>query len=530
MKAFVIVGSKHGDTASILPMLCKIHESTGKKPVVVASKKYEDLVLDCPSVTPDIYDGEWDDLRGALKYAKSKYRTVECLSTYGKNFPIEQRLPSFQLDQWDRASMVPMFGSLPLVLKEPGFHFEKKGSILLAMKSESSPFPHADDVRKIVYEMCPGRGVIDLSEIKMGKLSDFVALYDSAALLITIDTCHMHLSLASSVPVIAFAADMPSLWHGSAFHKRFSMHCRYRDFERRSEEFKECLTDVLDGKPSRKITQIEGLYYGAFNPTIAEYGSGFVVAYRYHVGLDPKTRIGIAELDEDLKVLKNYEMIVPEEMSRMSMEDPRFFMYSGRLHMSFTQAKFVNPYPKCVCCYGTVEKDSGEWRLSNVFQPAYGANNFTGMEKNWVFFEVLGKLFCDYGNGIVLEVSGSEVKGVHKSPAIGWGFGHPHGGNAINIDGKIVRTFHSRVDVKGPYGWHYRIGIGKMSDVAPFGWTDVNPRPIISGDEEYRSIGYWKRNVSFPCGAVVRGDKILISYGHNDSACRIVEIDKKEIL
>jgi len=42
VKAYVIVGSKYGDTASLLPLLSEISKS-GEKPIVVTSKKYADL-------------------------------------------------------------------------------------------------------------------------------------------------------------------------------------------------------------------------------------------------------------------------------------------------------------------------------------------------------------------------------------------------------------------------------------------------------------------------------------------------------
>jgi ADP-heptose:LPS heptosyltransferase len=59
---------------------------------------------------------------------------------------------------------------------------------------------------------------------------------DAADLIVSIDTSFLHLSAATKTPVIALSTDTPSTWHGSAWHPRFAMHCRYGDYLLRKSE------------------------------------------------------------------------------------------------------------------------------------------------------------------------------------------------------------------------------------------------------------------------------------------------------
>ena len=87
------------------------------------------------------WDGEWFDLHGALRYAKSKYRRVINLSTFGDKFPIEQRFTGFQLDQYERGGMLNKF-PLPLILNGAKNVFHERGAILLALILALVPHDH----------------------------------------------------------------------------------------------------------------------------------------------------------------------------------------------------------------------------------------------------------------------------------------------------------------------------------------------------------------------------------------------------
>lgn len=528
MIAYVTAGMKHGDLCSALPMLCEIYKQSGEKPVVIVSNEYKTLVEDCQLVEADVWDGEWHNLKGALKYAKKKYRRVINLSTFGLDFPIEQRFTGFQLDQWDRGGMVNSFGKLPLEIKST-HKPEKTYDVLVADASESSGFEKSNELRALVMAACPNASIGYLSDIKLNRVSDLIALYDKAKALITIDTVHAHLSAASSVPVFAFVTDKPTPWHGSSFQKRFHFHCRYDDFGRRKGEFLHQLTRVMQGKSRPKIIEIEGLK-DAYNPSIIEHNGELLMSYRWHADGTAMSKPGMAELDKDFKVFKNADVRLPDSIARYALEDGRLFKHRGALWMSYTMAAFPMPPFRCAVGYGRLEKVDGIWTLLDDFRPKYGKNDFTGMQKNWLFHSCDDRLYFFYGDGLVCEVEGDKVVKEHKSNILPWSYGIPRGGAIIPWKGKLLRFFHARTDDSAkPCFWHYRISACLHDAKPPFAMTSINPNPIISGDEEWFSAKLFKPKVAICFGCVRIGSKFYLSYGKNDCQSLIMELDENQI-
>ncbi len=338
MTAYLATGCKFGDLANVLTMLCEIYRESGKKPMVIVSKKYAELAHDCECVEVDVWDGEWFDLHGALRYAKSKFRKVVNLSTFGENFPIEQRFSGFMLDQYERGNMLNKF-PLPLILNGAKNVFSERGAILLALQSESSPFKHADDLYKLISEAYPDKHIIKLSELHADRVSDFVDLYENSLCLISIDTLHAHLSMASKVPTFIFATDQPSLWHGTSYQPRFRFHCRYADFERRKGEFLHQLSLVINGVERHKIIEVEGLNKGGYNPSIIEHDGATLMSYRWHELETWISHPWMAELDDQFRVIRNTEIKLPESLNGMAVEDCRLFHFGGVLHMSYVAVR-----------------------------------------------------------------------------------------------------------------------------------------------------------------------------------------------
>src|ERR1035437_7673720 len=115
--SYIILG-KYGDVIGILAILYREFQTTGIKPQLVISKDYADILEGCSYVEPVIFDGNFADLRGAIKFAKQRFDEVIVLQTYGNDFPIEHKTASFQLDAWVRAGCVEHFDDWPLVFDE----------------------------------------------------------------------------------------------------------------------------------------------------------------------------------------------------------------------------------------------------------------------------------------------------------------------------------------------------------------------------------------------------------------------------
>lgn len=242
-KAFIILGA-FGDIAQVLPILYHEFQATGQKQNLIVSKNYASICDGCSYVEPHVFEGNHGEIRQAIKWSKSKFSGVVVLQTHGIDFPVEHRTPSFQTDAWLRAGCIEHFGEWPLVfdsrdvereaqLSEKVCGKKKEKIILLADHSQSSPFPQIEELNSMLVQNFPDHKIIRLSEVKSDRIYDLISLYDLSDALVTIDTAHLHLSLASDVPIAAFSADG---WRGSANSERFSFYCKYGDWNNRKGE------------------------------------------------------------------------------------------------------------------------------------------------------------------------------------------------------------------------------------------------------------------------------------------------------
>lgn len=235
---------RNGDILSILPCLQQEFKETGVKPILVVSKDYAELTKSIPWLVTEVFDGGFDFLGNALRWAKSRGKVDFIPQVHGVGYPHPARKhPSFQLCQWDRMGRLHQWNELTLEL--PRTDFKLGGwnsdiadlpSILFADHSQSSPFPHVTDLFESLKKEFPRHHVQRLSTLRFPHLLDCLALYDASDLIVTIDTAHLHMSRATKTPVIALVTDVPGTWWGSAYHPRFAMHCRYRDYELRKSE------------------------------------------------------------------------------------------------------------------------------------------------------------------------------------------------------------------------------------------------------------------------------------------------------
>lgn len=253
---FIALG-KCGDIISTLPILHREFVTTKQKPCVVVSKQYAEVLERAPFINPVVYQGDWMDLSGALKFAKQKFDRVTVLSVFGKDFPMEHRTASFQLEAYERAGKLNLWDQLRLqgLSPVPRVKFEAQ-SILFADHSQSSPFLQKEDLFALLKESFPKHQILRLSSYKLPHFFDFVSWYDAADAVVCVESAHLHLSAATSRPVAALTMDKPSKWNGSAWSKRFSFYCRYSEYPNRKPELVECLLDAMNRKPKPEVVEL----------------------------------------------------------------------------------------------------------------------------------------------------------------------------------------------------------------------------------------------------------------------------------
>jgi len=246
MMCFVCLG-KQGDCLNALRVAHHWFKTHNQKPAFMVSKQYSGILERVSYVEPVIFDEDWTHLKEALTVAKREFNEVISLATYGRQFPIEHRTSSFALDQFERAGVMPLWDKLPLVINYAERKPFAKPTILLCDHSQSSPFLYKQRLYQLLKENFPKHQVLLLSDVLLPHFADFVGWYDKADALVTIETAHRHLSVATKTPVFALAADKPTKWNGTAWHKRLSFYCRYSEFEQRQDELIQSMKETLAG-------------------------------------------------------------------------------------------------------------------------------------------------------------------------------------------------------------------------------------------------------------------------------------------
>lgn len=535
MKCFIALG-KTGDILSILPILHDEFTRTRVKPKLVVSRDYASVLQAVSYVEPIIHANRFDDLSGAIKLVKSLGMEAVPLQVFGQAFPIQKTTPSFQLDQWTRGGVVDHFHEWPLVIDRRNHDKEralckaiagKRHFILLADYSESSPFWQKEDLAKLlVGRFGATHAIIRLSEVRAHNFQDLLGLYHQASLLVSIETAHLHLSRAVSTPVVALATDIPSRWHGSAWHPRYAFHCRYGDFQERTDELLAACDRVLNRKLPVETEMVKTQFPHGYNASVIENSP--VMVYRYHPDKSWKTELAI----DDGK--GTHLLSVPGGYENYSKEDARLFWFNGKLHASLVLVREVNGMWRAAVAYGELQQNAKGWQLVNIRVPNYGRNHWNGMEKNWVFFEHQKRLFCIYGNDpdqTVLEINGEQLGGqpLH-SPSLPWKYGAIRGGCIIAYKDKLLRFFHSHTTTGDRLRWIYYIGAMLMENRPPFKPLAISQRPIIAGIEKWMpDCRHWKQNVVFPGGVTREGAGWKLCYGVNDAEIAFARLSLSDL-
>lgn len=289
-----------------------------------------------------------------------------------------------------------------------------------------------------------------------------------------------------------------------------------------------------------------------YNASILEFEGRRLMAYRSH-RMDQGGRCGIVvcELDAKWQASRNTWLNLPEQVASVMVhhEDPRLFVFKGRLHVAFTETQFhgaVRPYT-CVMKYARLaeretrknRKTSKAWEVERTFWPRYGKNDSSHQEKNWQFFEAQkGRLHVIYQaephTVVELGGDGETVVNLTTAPAgVKWPWGTMRGGTPpIKLkDGNWLTVFHSATAYPiAPYWRRYYAGAYVFEGKAPYRITAISQRPILAGSEhdghahDPRNIESWKPFVVFPSGIIAGATGGWhVSYGINDYLTVIAE-------
>lgn len=262
-----------------------------------------------------------------------------------------------------------------------------------------------------------------------------------------------------------------------------------------------------------------------FNASIIRYKGKLLLAYR--TGWKD-AQCTIAELDSSYTPIKNTTLFhLKNPSAPWGREDPRLFIFRGRLHIAFIGVMTGNGPTNQL--YARLNDDLS---VDEIFVPNYPFR--TAWEKNWSFFEWENELFAVYQTGpkhAIIHVSGNRaypfVESANSHP---WAGGKLSGGAPpVRVGNHFFHWFHGRLGAWS-YGV-YTVGVNVFEAKPPFRVVAQTATPLVVGDKAWR-LEYQSENFPaaiFPSGAILDGDKWIVSSGIQDHWIEIHEWNTKNI-
>lgn len=283
-------------------------------------------------------------------------------------------------------------------------------------------------------------------------------------------------------------------------------------------------------------------FRGAYNPSVIEHNGGYLLLFRHDGFISPlwshprafRHRIGAIFLNENFDPISQPRLILQDYFA-----DPRAFKVGDQIYL---------------CCGSPRDKEektcleSAKLNLSHLFfkhkkglqssRPiplsVHSQNKF---EKNWVPFVYEEEIYFLYSINPQRIVKANLTTGFcediyRKNYAIDWKYGPIRGGTpALLVDGHYLAFFHSSLLGREIDCYRYFIGAYQFSSVPPFELKKISEKPFIHHDFYSSPFGELTGSqVLFPGGFIIKEDKIILFYGENDVAIKIMTLDKEKLL
>jgi len=262
-------------------------------------------------------------------------------------------------------------------------------------------------------------------------------------------------------------------------------------------------------------------------------------------GDDGISRLGLAFSDDGYQITERlpepvFEPDSDTEYEALGVEDPRISKIGDSYYITYTAASF---YPS-ITGHGPERRPSGEmpWRVRVSLAHTEDFQTFTrhGViishidSKDGVLFPgrahgkmmLLHRVIPDIRLAIAEEIHSFKERGPVLWPSgKGW---------------DAVRVGAGAPPIKTPYGWvliyhgvsednSYSLGLALLDPEDPLNVLTRSQEPILSPESRYEKHGQVS-SVVFCCGAVEKGDELLVYYGAADSTVGVASIPFSRIV
>lgn len=538
----VLCAGRAGDILASLPIAREISFATDNVVEWIASNDYAPI-LRCATYARAVpYDGHFGNVGAALKKFQHRHPSIVIAQAWSRDgcFPPPQQ-DNFVEEAWARAGKLEHFG-LPLdidarssereaaLVKSCGLNGQP--TLLVSASGFSCPYPYRAQLTQQLQALKKDYHIVDISDLRCDHISDLLGLMDRATAALLVDSAPLHLSYASpDLKVFALTADNPNNWFGSPRRPNWINSCRYSESLARMPDIVEQLRSVAGPRVPSRI-QIKGLLPGGYNPSLIRWEGKLLCIYRYHPARNWVTKLRVAELNEKYEALNDLPVHIPDSRDDYSNEDARFFVHNGKLNISYTLATWP---PKAVVGYGELEHHGNHWDVPMHNQVEYGHNDWSGLEKNHIFFTKGDALFCIYQvspEQIVLQIEGDKVVSEWRTKSPHWPFGQMRGDSApLPWDEKHdLRFFHSCA--RYPSGkFRYHVAALLQDREPPFQIRAVTRGPLFSGQPKLVTDRHHRKpNVVFGGSAIQDVNGIFLALGTGDEQAHAQTVQKTQLM
>lgn len=266
---------------------------------------------------------------------------------------------------------------------------------------------------------------------------------------------------------------------------------------------------------------------GHFNPSMIEYEGKLILATRDSWGHSKVSLWEMTNTQPDWQgqwFAKPIASLSSEHPEAPRLEDPRLFIYEGRLHAVFS---LPDGYPPKFVKVGWVRFSSSLDKIEHT--EVMESPHENKYEKNWLPIIYQDRLYWLYAHKPITTVMG-QSETWNTPNKLEWTGGVIRGGcTPIRVRSRITGNeelwsiFHGVL--KRVRGSVYSVGCSAIEPHPPFRVVRQTAVPFIWPDSIPGDESVVKRYVVFPGGAVLHNDRVHIAMGVDDTFCRISSIE-----
>ncbi|WP_176256920.1 polysaccharide pyruvyl transferase family protein [Derxia lacustris] len=289
--------------------------------------------------------------------------------------------------------------------------------------------------------------------------------------------------------------------------------------------------------------------FRVFNPTLIALGDGFAMTYRVVHEKQEIRRLAACRLTRGFEIVPG--SVTPlsdlirfadeENLNERALQwhaDARYLVLDGAIHLIWNDGANRPRNHQFIA-----RMDAAGLRPVAPAREIYRARR-DPIEKNWMLFTAESKLWAVYGlcphEVLSVREEGDRFLLAEEAAVSRWHSGYQNlfgelrgSAQPVLVNGRFLTIAHS--SYKTRTGRRYRACFYEFAPRAPFEVLTASTEPFELPNPKGTTFDMPRLNkeveeVVYPCGFVVNGDEVVISYGINDEACAVARVSLQAVL